>query len=67
VVIENLAGAGGITGTSALVKAAPDGNTIAFVSNNHAVNPSVFKKMPYDTLNDITPITVVGETPSCWW
>jgi tripartite-type tricarboxylate transporter receptor subunit TctC len=63
VVIENLAGAGGITGTSALVKAAPDGNTIAFVSNNHAVNPSVFKKMPYDTLNDITPITVVGETP----
>lgn len=63
VVIENLPGAGGITGTSALVKAAPDGNTIAFVSNNHAVNPSVYKKMPYDTLNDITPITVVGETP----
>jgi tripartite-type tricarboxylate transporter receptor subunit TctC len=49
VVIENLAGAGGISGTSQLVKAAPDGNTIAFVSNNHAVNPSVFKKMPYDT------------------
>ena len=63
VVIENLPGAGGITGTSALVKAAPDGNTIAFVSNNHAVNPSVYKKMPYDTLNDVTPIVLVGETP----
>lgn len=63
VVIENLAGAGGLTGTSALVKAAPDGNTIAMVSNNHAVNPSVYKKMPYDSLNDITPITVIGETP----
>jgi len=63
VVIENLAGAGGITGTAALVKAAPDGNTIAFVSNNHAVNPSVFKKMPYDSLADITPISVVGATP----
>jgi tripartite-type tricarboxylate transporter receptor subunit TctC len=63
VVIENLPGAGGITGTSALVKAAPDGNTIAFVSNNHAVNPSVFKKMPYDSLNDVTPISVVGATP----
>jgi tripartite-type tricarboxylate transporter receptor subunit TctC len=60
VVIENLPGAGGITGTQSLVKAAPDGNTIAFISNNHAVNPSVFKKMPYDSLADITPISVVG-------
>jgi tripartite-type tricarboxylate transporter receptor subunit TctC len=63
VVIENLPGAGGITGTQALVKAAPDGNTIAFVSNNHAVNPSVFKKLPYDSLADITPITIVGGSP----
>ena len=63
VVIENLPGAGGITGTAALVKAAPDGNTIAFVSNNHAVNPSVYKKMPYDSLADIAPISIVGATP----
>jgi tripartite-type tricarboxylate transporter receptor subunit TctC len=63
VVIENLAGAGGITGTRALVKAAPDGNTIGFVSNNHAVNPSVFSKLPYDSLADITPISVVGGSP----
>ncbi len=63
VVIENLPGAGGITGTQALIKSPPDGNTIAFVSNNHAVNPSVFRKMPYDSLNDITPITVVGGSP----
>ncbi|HMN81611.1 MAG TPA: tripartite tricarboxylate transporter substrate binding protein [Burkholderiaceae bacterium] len=63
VVVENLPGAGGITGTQALIKSPPDGNTIAFVSNNHAVNPSVFRKMPYDSLNDITPITVVGGSP----
>lgn len=63
VVIENLPGAGGITGTSALVKSASDGNTIAFISNNHAVNPSVYKKLPYDSLNDITPISVVGGSP----
>lgn len=63
VVIENLPGAGGLTGTSALVKAAPDGQTIGVVSNNHVVNPSVYKKMPFDALNDITPISVVGETP----
>jgi len=62
-VIENLPGAGGITGTSAIVQAAPDGSTIGVVSNNHAVNPSVFKKMPYDSLADITPISVVGATP----
>lgn len=63
VVVENLPGAGGITGTSALVKAAPDGLTIAVVSNNHAVNPSIFRKMPFDALKDITPVSIVGETP----
>lgn len=63
VVIENLPGAGGITGTQTLVKAVPDGNTIAIVSNNHSVNPSVFKKLPYDSLGDITPITVIGGSP----
>ncbi|MDQ7743917.1 Bug family tripartite tricarboxylate transporter substrate binding protein [Hydrogenophaga pseudoflava] len=63
VVIENLPGAGGITGTSAIVKAAPDGNTVGFISNNHAVNPIMFKNMPYDSLADITPISVVGGSP----
>lgn len=63
VVIENLPGAGGITGTQAIVKAAPDGNTLGVISNNHAVNPSVFKKLPYDSLADLTPISVVGSTP----
>ena len=63
VVIENMPGAGGITGTTALVKAAPDGNTIGVLSNNHVINPSVYKKMPYDSLADITPISVVGATP----
>jgi tripartite-type tricarboxylate transporter receptor subunit TctC len=63
IIIENLPGAGGTTGTLQLVKAAPDGQTIAVVSNNHVVNPSVFKKMPFDALNDVTPISVVGATP----
>jgi tripartite-type tricarboxylate transporter receptor subunit TctC len=63
VVIENLPGAGGITGTQAIVKAAPDGQTIGVVSNNHVINPSVYKSMPYDSLKDITPISVVGNTP----
>jgi tripartite-type tricarboxylate transporter receptor subunit TctC len=63
VVIENLPGAGGITGTQAIVKAPADGLTIGIVSNNHVINPSVYKKLPFDSLNDITPIMVVGSTP----
>ncbi|VWX62920.1 ABC transporter substrate-binding protein [Burkholderiales bacterium 8X] len=63
VVIENLPGAGGITGASVIVRAPADGQTIGVVSNNHVVNPSVFRKMPFDAINDITPISVVGATP----
>ena len=63
VVIENLPGAGGITGTSVVVKAAPDGLTLGMVSNNHVINPAVYKKMPFDALGDVTPISVVGATP----
>jgi len=63
IVVENLTGAGGIIGTTAITKAPADGLTIGVVSNNHVVNPSVYKKMPFDAINDITPISVVGETP----
>ncbi|MEJ8855102.1 tripartite tricarboxylate transporter substrate binding protein [Variovorax robiniae] len=63
VVIENLPGAGGITGATVIARAAPDGQTIGVVSNNHVVNPSVFKKMPFDAINDFTVISVVGATP----
>jgi tripartite-type tricarboxylate transporter receptor subunit TctC len=63
VMIENLPGAGGITGTHALVKSPADGSTISVVSNNHVINPSVYAKMPFDSLEDITPIAVIGTTP----
>lgn len=63
VVIENLPGAGGITGTSQIVRAPKDGSVIGVVSNNHVVNPSVYKNIPFDSLADITPITILGATP----
>ncbi len=63
VVIENQPGAGGIVGTSALVKSAPDGFTLSVVSNNHVIYPSVYKSVPFDPVADITPITVIGSTP----
>ncbi|KAI3589228.1 BUG/TctC family periplasmic protein [Cupriavidus sp. U2] len=62
VVIENLPGAGGITGAAAVVKAQPDGLTLGLVSNNHVINPSVFKSMPFDPIKDVTPISVIGAT-----
>jgi tripartite-type tricarboxylate transporter receptor subunit TctC len=63
VVVENLPGAGGIPGTQQIVKAPRDGFTLGLVSNNHVVNPSIYKSMPYDAVADITPVTVIGSTP----
>lgn len=62
-IVENLAGAAGIPGTRQLVAAKPDGYTLAIVSSNHAINPSLYKSMPYDSVKDITPISVIGTTP----
>jgi tripartite-type tricarboxylate transporter receptor subunit TctC len=63
IVIENQPGAGGIVGTSALVRSAPDGMTLSVVSNNHVIYPSVYKAVPFDPIADITPIAVIGSTP----
>ncbi|MDQ6620848.1 MAG: tripartite tricarboxylate transporter substrate binding protein [Pseudomonadota bacterium] len=63
IIVDNQPGAGGIVGTSALVKAAPDGFTLSIVSNNHVIYPSVYKSVPFDPIADITPIAVLGATP----
>ena len=63
IVIDNQPGAGGVVGTSQLVKSAPDGFTLSVVSNNHVIYPSVLKSLPFDPIADITPIAVVGSTP----
>ncbi len=63
VTIENMPGAGGVIGASAIAKAPPDGGTLGFVSNNHIINGAIYKKLPFDPVNDFTPICVVGSTP----
>jgi len=63
VVIENLPGAGGITGTAQIVRGPRDGSMIGVVSNNHVVNPSVYPSIPFDAIQDIAPITIIGATP----
>jgi len=62
-IVENLSGAAGIPGTRQLVSAKPDGYTLAIVSSNHAINPSLYKDIPYDSVRDVTPISVIGTTP----
>ena len=63
IVVENLAGAGGVTGTVQIVRAPKDGLTLGMVSSNHVINPSIYKSMPFDALADITPIGVIGHSP----
>ena len=63
VVVENQTGAGGVIGLQTLARAAPDGHTLAVVSNNVVIFPSVMKSLPFDMLSDFTPVARVGSTP----
>ena len=60
IVIDNRDGANGIVGTQIVVNAPPDGYTLLHTSTSIAINPSVQRKMPYDTLKDLVPITFVA-------
>jgi tripartite-type tricarboxylate transporter receptor subunit TctC len=64
VVIEARPGAGGVVGTEAAARSAPDGYTL-FMANNstHGSNPAVYAKLPYDAINDFAPIAFVASVP----
>jgi tripartite-type tricarboxylate transporter receptor subunit TctC len=64
VVVVNMAGATGTIGSSAVAKAAPDGYTILITSNVHTINLAMRKEMPFDTLRDFTPITLLTTAPN---
>ncbi len=63
VVVDNRAGANGIIGTEIVARSAPDGYTLLFVSSPHSVNPSLYPKLPYDTLRDFAPVSMVATSP----
>lgn len=63
-VVENKLGAGGMLAAQAVLNAPADGTTILSVSPAHATAPAIFKKMPYDTLRDFTPVTLIGDGPA---
>jgi tripartite-type tricarboxylate transporter receptor subunit TctC len=64
VVIENRPGAGGTIASQVVAKAAPDGYTLIIVASGHAINPYLYKKLPYDTFKDFTPISLLGSSPN---
>lgn len=61
IVVENRPGANGAIGTDAVVKAAPDGHTLAVVSNGFPISAATEKGLPYDPKKDLTPVLIYGE------
>jgi tripartite-type tricarboxylate transporter receptor subunit TctC len=64
VVIENKPGAGGQIATQAVATAPADGHTLLVVTVGHAVNPSLYAKLPYDTEKDLLPVAKLATVPS---
>lgn len=63
VLVDNRAGANGIVGTEIVARAPADGYTLLFVSSPHSINPSMYAKLPYDTLRDFAPVSLVALSP----
>ncbi len=61
--IDNKGGAAGVLGSDMVAKAAPDGHTLALVASSHAINPSMYKKLPFDTLKSFEPVVQTHVVP----
>ena len=63
-VIDNKPGASGFLASEAAARATPDGKTLLFTTNTtHAINPALFKKLPYDPVKDFKPVSLVVTSP----
>lgn len=64
VLVENRAGAGGNIAAETVAKSAPDGHTLLLSYSSHTINAGLFPKLPYDTVKDFTPISMVATAPA---
>jgi tripartite-type tricarboxylate transporter receptor subunit TctC len=62
VIVENRAGAGGLIGNSYVARSAPDGYTLLTAPTAFGIQPFTYKKLPYDTLNDFAPVSLIGQS-----
>ena len=63
VLVENRPGADGVIGTDVVAKSAPDGSSLVLVVASHLINPLLMARMPFDTFQDLTGVTMVAEAP----
>ena len=63
VVVENVGGAGGTLGAAKVAKSAPDGHTLLLYHIGMSTSPALYRKMPYDTLNDFEYLGMINEVP----
>ncbi len=64
ITIDNRPGANGVIGAELVAKSPADGYTILMVNNGHTVNPGMYRKLPYDTVADFAPVTLVAMLPN---
>ncbi len=65
VVVENRGGTGGNLGSAAVARALPDGHTILMATvATHALNPALYKEMPYDAVGDFAPVSLLALVPN---
>lgn len=63
VIVENVGGAGGTLGAGRVARAAPDGYTVLLHHIGHATSATLYRKLPYDTINDFEPIGLITDVP----